>query len=304
MSVTAASQATARELLRPEVLAGIRNLDLVARSVVEGVFIGLHRSPTFGFSQEFAEYRAYSEGDDPRFIDWNVLARTDRTYVKRFLGDTNSHLMILLDASASMGFGGPPVDKLRYGKFLAASLAYLASRQHDAVGCMVFDEQVRDYRPPSTRAGRLQSVLHCIDSAEARTGTRFERPFEKFREQITRRGLVVVISDFYCDLDDLFAGVRPLAWQGQDVILFQLLADEELEPELRDTVLLEDLETGKTVEVAPAFMRETYPARMRAHIDALAKAAAGIGADHVLVRTSDSLDRALRNYLLFRQKRV
>ena len=169
---------------------------------------------------------------------------------------------------------------------------------------MIFDEQVRDYRPPSTRAGRLQGVLHCIDRAEASTGTRFERPFEKFRERITRRGLVVVISDFYCAVDDLLEGVRPLAWQGQDLIFFQLLADEELEPELQDTVLLEDLETGKAVEVAPAFMRETYPARMRAHIDALAKAAAGIGADHVLVRTSDSLDRALRNYLLFRRKRV
>ncbi len=303
MSLLQASQAAARELLRPEVLAGIRDLDLVARSVVEGLVIGLHRSPTFGFSQEFAEYRAYAEGDDPRFIDWNVFARTDRTYIKRFLGDTNSHLMILLDASASMGFGGPPVTKLRYAQFLAASLAYLAARQHDAVGCMVFDEQVRDYRAPSSRAGRLQSVLHCIDNAQAQTGTKFDKPFEKFREQITRRGLVVVISDFYCNVDNLLAGVRPLAWQGQDVILMQLLDDQELDPDVGSSVLFEDLETGDAVEVAPEFMRDTYPDRMRAHVDALARAAAGIGADHVLVRTSDSLDRALRNYLLFRQRR-
>ena len=124
MSPLKASQTNARDLLRPEVLASLKNLDLVARSVVEGVLIGLHRSPMFGFSQEFAEYRMYNEGDDPRFIDWNVYARTDRTYIKRFLGDTNSHLMILLDSSASMGFGGPPVSKLRYGQFLAASLAF------------------------------------------------------------------------------------------------------------------------------------------------------------------------------------
>ena len=298
-----ASQASARELLRPEVLAGIRNLDLVARSVVEGFVIGLHRSPNFGFSQEFAEYRAYAEGDDPRFIDWNVYARTDRTYVKRFLGDTNSHLMLLLDASASMGFGGPPVSKLRYAQFLAASLAFLAARQHDAVGCMVFDEKVRDYRAPSSRAGRLQSVLHCIDSAEARTGTRFEKPFEKFRQSIARRGLVAVISDFYCDPDSLLEGVRPLAWQGQDVILFHVLDDEELNPDVGASVLLEDLETGNAVEVAPAYMRETYPERMQAHIAAIARAAKGIGADHVLVRTSASLDQALREYLLFRQRR-
>lgn len=297
------SQSTARDLLHPEVLAGLKNLDLVARSVVEGFLIGLHRSPTFGFSQEFAEYRAYAEGDDPRFIDWNVFARTDKTYIKRFLGDTNSHLMILLDASASMGFGGPPVSKLRYAKFLAASLSFLAARQHDAVGCMIFDEEVRDYRAPSTRAGKLQGVLHCIDAAEAAVGTRFDKPFDKFREQVSRRGLVAVISDFYCDTENLLAGVRPLAWHGQDVVLFQVLDQQELEPDFRSNVLLEDLETGRAVEVAPQFMRESYPRRIRDHIESLATAAAGIGADHVLVNTSHLLDDALRNYLLFRQRR-
>ena len=303
MSALQTNRSTARDLLHPKVLAGLKNLDLVARSVVEGVMIGLHRSPAFGFSQEFAEYRAYNEGDDPRFIDWNVYARTERMYIKRFLGDTNSHLMILLDTSASMGFGGPPVSKLRYGKFLAASLAFLAARQHDAVGCMIFDEEVRDYRPPSSRAGKLQGVLHCIDGAEATTGTKFDKPFQKFSEQISRRGLVAVISDFYCDTETLLASVSPLAWQGQDVVLFQVLDQQELDPEFDSNVLLEDLETGEAIEVAPHFMREAYPQRIRDHIDALQKAAMSIGADHVLVNTSDSLDQALRNYLLFRQRR-
>jgi uncharacterized protein (DUF58 family) len=303
MAALGVKKSTARELLHPEVLSHLKNLDLVARSVVEGFLIGLHRSPRFGFSQEFAEYRSYAEGDDPRFIDWNVYARSDKMVIKRFLGETNSHLMILLDASASMGFGGPPVNKLRYGQFLAASLAYLASRQHDAVGCMIFDEEVRDYRAPSSRSGKLQTVLHCIDSAEARTGTKFDKPFDKFREHSLRRGLVAVISDFYCDIDKLLDGVRPLAWQGQDVVLFQVLDDKELDPEFRSNVLLEDLETGEAVEVAPEFMQDEYPQRIRAHIDELSHAASGIGADHVLVRTSDSLDQALRNYLLFRQRR-
>ena len=284
-------------------LAGLKNLDLVARSVVEGFIIGLHRSPFFGFSQEFAEYRAYQEGDDPRFIDWNVYARTERTYIKRFLGDTNSHLMILLDASASMGFGGPPVSKLRYGQFLAASLAYLASRQHDAVGCMVFDEEIRDFRPPSSRIGKLHGVMHSIDAAKPGTGTRYGRPFEKFREQISRRGLVAVISDFYCDAESLLTGVRPLAWQGQDVVLFHVLDEQELAPDFQSNVLLEDVETGEAVEVAPAFMTEEYPKRIREHVKRIATAAAGTGADHVLVNTADSLDAALRNYLLFRQRR-
>ncbi|MDJ0813969.1 MAG: DUF58 domain-containing protein [Woeseiaceae bacterium] len=298
-----ASQSTARELLQPEVLSRLKSLDLVARSVVEGFLVGLHRSPRFGFSQEFAEYRSYNEGDDPRFIDWNVYARSDRMYIKRFLGETNSHLMLLLDASASMGFGGPPVSKLRYGQYLAASLAYLASRQHDAVGCMIFDEEVRDFRPPSSRAGKLQSVLHCIDAAEARTGTKFDKPFDKFHEQSIRRGLVAVISDFYCDIEHLLEAVRPLAWQGQDIVLFQVLDEQELNPDFNANVLLEDLETGEAVEVAPEFMRDDYPARMQDHIDSLSRAASGIGADHVLVNTRDSLDNALRNYLLFRQRR-
>ena len=303
MSVTQPSRRSSRELLRPEVLASLKNLDLVARAVVEGTMIGLHRSPKFGFSQEFEEYKAYTEGDDPRFIDWNVFARTGRTYIKRFQGDTNSHLMILMDASASMGFGGPPLTKFRYAQFLAASLAFLATRQHDAVGCMVFDEEIRDYRAPSSRSGKLQSVLHCLDGAVPATGTKFDKPFQKFREQVTRRGLVAVISDFYCDIEELLQGVRPLAWQGQDVVLFQVLDTEELDPQISTNVLLQDVETGEAVEVAPQFMRDAYPGRIRAHIDDLNSAAASIGADHVLVNTSDSLDSAIRNYLLFRQRR-
>src|SRR6185437_9779203 len=151
----------ARELLSPEVLAGLANLKLAARAAVEGTLLGLHRSRRFGFSQEFAEYRAYAEGDDPRFIDWNVYARTDRVVVKRFLGETNSHLMLLLDASASMAFGSTGLSKLAYAQLLAASLAYLASHQHDAVGVAVFDESVRALRAlHAHRSARRRAASH------------------------------------------------------------------------------------------------------------------------------------------------
>src|SRR5690606_13450503 len=153
-------------LLDPQVLASLSNLELVAKAVVEGFVIGLHRSPKFGFSQEFVEYRAYGEGDDPRYIDWNVFARTDKTYIKRFLGETNSHLMIMLDSSASMGFQSKGVSKLQFGKYLGASLAYMSSRQHDAVGVMVFADEVIEYRPPTSRSGALQGVIHTLDRAE------------------------------------------------------------------------------------------------------------------------------------------
>jgi uncharacterized protein (DUF58 family) len=292
-----------RHLLEPQVLAGLSNLELIARAVVEGFLTGMHRSPFFGFSQEFREYKAYAEGDDPRFVDWNVYARTERTYIKRFLGETNTRLVILLDASASMGFGSRGVTKLQYGKFLAATLAYLATRQHDAVGLIVFDEDIRDHRHPSSRPGHLQGVLHAIDKAEPGTGTDLARPIERFREFERGRGLVAVISDFYCDPEALLHGVRPLAYQGQDVVLFQLLDPEELRPELRESALLEDMESGDAIEVSPSFMRAKYREKIEAHISDLKREATGARADHVLVDITHPLDEALRSYLLFRQRR-
>jgi uncharacterized protein (DUF58 family) len=290
-------------LLNPEVLAGLANLELVARAAVEGFLIGLHRSPAFGFSQEFAEYRAYAEGDDTRFVDWNVYARSERMVVKRFLGETNSHLMILLDASASMGFSTRGVTKLRYGQFLAASLAYLSSRQHDAVGAMIFDDDLREFRPPSGRSGSLAGVLHAIDAAVPAGHTDLGGPFRRFRQYVRRRGLVAVISDFYCDPERLLADVAPLALQGQDLILLQLLDPGELEPSAPEPRLLADLETGRAVEVSPQFLREQYPERVQAHVRSLRDEARSAGADHVLLNTAEPLDRALRKYLLFRQRR-
>ena len=292
-----------QHLLHPEVLAALSNLELVARAAVHGFLNGLHRSPFFGFSQEFAEYRMYSEGDDPRFVDWNVYARTERTYIKRYLGETNTRLVILLDASASMGYGSGAVTKLQYAKFLAATLAYLAAQQLDAVGLSVFDEEVREHRAPSSRAGKLNGVLHAIDRASPGTGTDLRVPFETFRQFERGRGLVVVISDFYCEPDAMLKGVQPLAYQGQDVVLFQLLDPEELEPELKESALMEDMETGESLEVSPIFMRSRYREKIQEHVQELKDCASGAGADHALIKITDPLDVALRNYLLFRQRR-
>jgi uncharacterized protein (DUF58 family) len=301
--MAATGQAAPRHLLSPEVLAGLSNLDLIARAVVEGFLTGMHRSPFFGFSQEFAEYKAYAEGDDPRFVDWNVYARTERTYIKRYLGETNTRLVILLDTSASMAFGSGAVNKLQYGKYLAATLAYLATRQHDAVGLICFDDDVREHRPPSSRPGHLQGILHAIDRAEAGTGTDLRRPIERFREFEKGRGLVAVISDFYCDPQAFVKGVQPLAYQGQDVVLFQLLDPEELRPNMKESALLEDLESGQTMEVSPVFMRSRYREKIEAHVSELKRAAIGARADHELVDIPQPLDEALRSYLLFRQRR-
>ena len=290
-------------LLDPHVLSRLSSIELVAKTVVDGFLTGLHRSPFFGFSLEFAEYRPYVPGDDPRFIDWNVYSRTDRTYLKRYLGETNSHLVILLDVSASMGYASNGVRKIDYARFIAASLAYLSIKQHDAVGLIVFDEKVRGYRHPSTRPGHLHSILHLLETAEPATGTNIELPFDHFRQYVTRRGLVVVISDFYSDPEVVVKSVRPLAYQGQDMIFFHVLDPKELEPEFTGATLLEDMETGDQMEVSPDFARREYRNKLQAHIDGMRDATRGVGADYMVLDTSKPLDLLLREFLLFRQRR-
>jgi uncharacterized protein (DUF58 family) len=295
---------TASRLLPPETLAGLANLELVARTAVEGFLIGLHRSPQYGFSQEFKEYRAYVEGDDPRFVDWNVYARTERTYVRRYEGETNTRLTIVLDASASMGYGSAGITKLQYGKFLAAALAYLAARQHDPVGLIVFDEQVRQYRPPTSRTGSLTGLIHALDSVEPGSGTDLIGCFQRFREHLLRRGLVAVISDLYCDPEAMSKAVQPLAYRGHDIVLFQLLDPQELKPEWREAVVLEDIETREALNISPEYLAERYGERIESHLAAIRTAAARANAEQVLISTHEPLDRALRRYLLFRQGRA
>jgi len=290
-------------LLDPKILSGLSNIELVARTVVDGFLTGMHRSPVFGFSLEFAEYRPYTPGDDPRFIDWNVFSRTDRTYLKRYLGETNTHLMLLVDASASMGFSSHGVSKMQYARFLGAALSYLSIRQHDAAGLIVFDEKVRDYRPPSTRSGHLRSLLHMLEHAEPATGTNLDLPFDHFRQYTTMRGLVAVISDFYMDPASIVKAVRPLAYQGQDIVFFHVLDPAEQKPDFDHSILLEDMETGDQMEISPDFARGEYRERMATHIESLRSEANGIRADYVLLDTSQPLDLALRKYLLFRQRR-
>ncbi len=297
--------AVAPRLITPEILSGLANLELVARTAVEGFLIGLHRSPRFGFSQEFAEFRAYAEGDDPRFVDWNVYARTDRTYIRRYQGETNTRLFLLLDASASMSYRSPQgtLTKLQYGKYLAAALAWLATQQHDPVGLIVFDDRMRHYRPPSSRTGSLQGILHALESTTAGQRTDIAGCFAKFREHITRRGLVAVISDLYCDPVQMSKAVQPLAYHGHDIVFFQVLDPGEIRPAFRDSVLFEDMESGEHMEVSPDFLQGGYLEKLEQHLKGVRDAASGVGADLVLTRTDEPLDRALRRYLLFRQRR-
>lgn len=292
-----------RRLLDPATLSSLRSLELVAKAVVEGFVMGLHRSPRLGFSQEFAEYRSYNEGDDPRFIDWGVYGRTDRMFVRQFKGETNTRLTIMLDCSASMDFKSADISKLDYGRYLAASIAYLALRQHDAVGALCFANDVVSLIAPASRQGQLHSILAMLENAKVAEGTNFQQPFKQFRALESKRGVVVVISDFYSDAESLLHAIRPLAQQGQDIVLFQLLDPSEQTPDYKGNVLLEDVESGQAIEVDAEYLKNTYPGKLAAHLGSIETAARRLGADYALIDTREPLDTALKRYLRLRERR-
>jgi uncharacterized protein (DUF58 family) len=294
-----------QRFLDPATLASISGLDLVAKTVVNGFVAGLHRSPDYGFSQEFAEYRAYVEGDDLRHVDWNVFARTEKCFLKRYRGETNTQLLILLDTSKSMAYGSHPVTKLDYSRFVAASLAYMANGQRDAAGLIVFDEEVVNYIPPSTRQGQLFRMLHAVEKAEAGTRTDFAKPFIHFQNFMHRRGIVVVLSDFWADPETIVRTVEPLRYRGNEVILFHVLDPQEIRPKFRDPVLLYDMEnTTESLEVSPEYAKNEYRRRMDAHLETLASKSRAAGLDYFLMNTSRPLDEGLREYLAIRKGRL
>ena len=291
-----------QRFLDPAVLASISNLDLVAKTVVDGFVAGLHRSPDFGFSQEFAEYRAYSPGDDLRHVDWNVFARTERCYLKRYQGETNTLVTILLDASNSMKFTSHGVTKMDYARFIAASLFYLANKsQRDAAGLIVFDDELRNYIRPSARQGQLHRLLSGLENAEPRARTNYGKPLDYFQNLLRRRGLVVVISDFYESPDVIVKTIEPLRFHGNEVILFHVLDPREIRPLLGAPSILIDLETDESLEVTPDYAHNDYVQKMDAHIAALRDRARASGMDYYLLVTDKPLDGALREYLTIRQ---
>jgi uncharacterized protein (DUF58 family) len=291
-----------QRFLDPNVLAGISSLDLLAKTVVDGFVAGLHRSPDFGFSQEFAEYRAYTPGDDLRHVDWNLFARTERCYLKRYRGETNSQLTVLLDASKSMQFTSGPPSKMDYARFIAASLFYLAIRnQRDAAGLIVFDDEVREYIRPSMRPGQLSRLFAALEQAEARERTNFAKPLQHFQNFLHRRGIAIVISDFYEQPQTIVDTIAPLRYHGHEVVLFHVLDPEEIRPRLKSSALLVDLETDRRIEVVPDYVKTTYRAKIDAHIEELRTRARAAGMDYQLLETNKPLDETLREYLTLRK---
>ena len=294
-----------QRFLNPDVLAGISGLELVAKTVVQGFVSGLHRSPNFGFSQEFAEYRAYAPGDDLRYVDWNVYARSDRLYLKRYRGETNTLLTVLLDASNSMKYTSHSVTKMDYARYAAASLFYLTSQmQRDAAGLIVFDDELRDYIRPSTRQGQLHRLLAALERAEPRARTDFGKPILHFQDMLRRRGFVVLISDFYEAPEKIVRTVEPMRFHGNEVLLFHVLDPQEIRPKLGEPMTLIDMETDEAMEVTPEYAQHNYREKMDAHINQLSERVRAAGMEYCLLVTDQPLDSVLRRFLTLRQGRL
>ena len=288
------------QFLDPAVLGRIGNLELLARTVVDGFLTGLHRSPYLGFSMDFAEHRPYMPGDDIRRIDWRLFARTDRHYIKLFEADTNANFAVLLDLSASMSYGSHSLTKLDYSRYLAACLTYFSSKQRDRVGLVTFDHEIVDFVPPSMK--HLDTILHTLDRATAGRPGSLEGPILQITEMLGRKGILVVISDFYEEPDDILRSLGPLRARGHDVIVFHVMDPYELEFPFEEASGFEDLETGTQIPVIPGKLRGDYLAMVRTHLDTLARRFKDNRIDYTLLDTSKPLDTALFQYLLARER--
>lgn len=284
----------------PKILARIGNLELLARSVVDGFINGLHRAPFFGASIDFAEHRAYTAGDDIRRVDWKLYARTDRYYVKQYEADTNTNFTVLFDVSRSMSFASGAVSKLQYGSYLAACLAYLATRQRDRVGILTFDEDIVTHVPASAK--HFDQVLHTLDRAKADKPGHLTAPLAKMAEHFKRRGILLLISDFYDEPDAILEGIKPLRFLGNDLIVFHVLDPQEITFDYEDASSFEDLESREQIPVVPQSFRAEYRKLVQEHINALRSRFSEQRIDYALINTNEPLDRALFLFLSSRER--
>src|SRR6188768_810041 len=284
----------------PKILARIKDLELLARSVVDGFINGLHRAPYFGASVDFAEHRGYVPGDDIRRVDWKLYARTDRYYIKQYEADTNANLAVLLDVSKSMGFKSGEVSKLQYASFLAASLAYLSHRQRDRVGITTFDEDIVGHVPPSAK--HFNVVLQTLDRSRPEKPGRLIAMLDKLAEHFKRRSIVVLISDLYENPADLMESLKPYRSLGNDLVVFHILDRAEITFPYNEASRFQDLESAEEVPVVPEVFAEQYRQMIKEHIATLTAKCSESRIDYLQLTTDQPLDEALFYYLGNRER--
>ncbi len=290
-------------LISPAALMSIRNLELRARVVVEGFWSGLHRSPYHGFSVEFTEYRQYTPGDDPRYLDWRLYARSDRYYLKKFEDETNLRCHLLVDQSRSMDYGSIGHSKADYAGTLAATLASFLYQQGDAVGLLCFDEALREYLPARHRSGHLRNLMLQLERPTAGGGTDLSSPLRRVVEVVRKRGLMVLISDMLAATERLEGDLTALAASGHEVMLFQVLDPAELAFSFGEPVVLQDVETGRELLLDPVAARAKYLERLRGHCELLETLCRKLGVSYRRFATDQPLELVLFDFLRERMQR-
>jgi uncharacterized protein (DUF58 family) len=286
-----------------ETLMRLKNLEMRAKVVVEGFMSGLHRSPYHGFSVEFTEYRQYSPGDDLRYLDWKLFARSDRYYIKRFEDETNLRCFLLVDMSRSMGYGTLGYDKAEYAKTCAATLAYFLATQRDGVGLLTFDENIADYLPSRYRPGHLHRVMMCLERTLSGKSTNLERPLERIAALLSKRGMIVLISDLLAPIDALQRHLGYLRTQGHEVVVLRVLDPSEVDFQFRDPAMFHDVESGRDLYVDPDSVREGYLRRFGEHAEQIRQTCMGLGVDFYQLTTDQPLEMSLFDFLNARMRR-
>ena len=293
-----------RKFLHPEAIQSISRLELRARHVVEGFLAGMHHSPYFGRSVEFRQHREYVSGDDLRHVDWKVWGREDRLYVKQFEADTNLRCHLVVDSSASMTYGNGPLNKYEYAATIAVCLAHLLLRQQDAVGCITFDESVREVVPVRCRRNHIESIANVLNIDEPKEKTNIGRVLENVAKGQPRRGMVVLISDLLVDVDATTKILKRLQQRGHEVLVFHILDDDELDFPFSGPVRFEGLETEDHLNCNPRSLRNAYLNSMDEFLSTLSRFCATQSIDYKLIRTSQPLDVALSTFLGTRKEAV
>jgi len=288
--------------LDPSVLAGLSNLELRARVVVEGFLSGLHKSPNRGFSVEFNDYRHYQRGDDMRHVDWKLYARSDKLYIKQYEDETNVRCVILLDTSASMAYSSGGISKLNYGITLASALSYFIMRQRDAVGLITFDDEIRNYLPAKCRQPHLMQILRTLAQVESGKKTDVVQPLTNLAASLNKKSFVILISDMLDDEERIINTLQNLRGMGNDVITFQIMDDAELNFPFNEASEFIDMEDDESYITSPAAIRNAYLENLNEFLSYCRKQCQSSGVDYCLLNTAEPLDEALSNYMAKRAK--
>jgi uncharacterized protein (DUF58 family) len=291
-----------KQYLDPAILSSISNLELIARLVVEGFLTGLHKSPFHGFSVEFSQHRPYIPGDNLRYLDWKVFARTDRYYIKQFEEETNLRNYIVLDTSRSMLFGSKKITKHMYASYLAAALAYLLVHQRDATGLVLFDEKIRKILRPRAVTSYISPLIAAIDNIEHGEDTNISIVLHEMAEQINRRGLIILISDLLDEPEQIISGLKHFRYNEHEVLVFHIIDKNEHFFNFEGDIIFEDMESGEKIKTQPWFIKDFYKSKYQDYLDFLKEQCSANRIDYQRIYTDMPFNMALSEYLLKRKR--